>query len=87
MKLGPPSILLVFTLLAAGSPVGLSGQAPSDARSLRWTIGPERVRIGDRDDPEELFQDVVGVVLTRDGSLVIGDMGSDEIRFFDVTTG
>ena len=87
MKLGPPSILLAFTLLPAGSPVGLRGQGPSDVLTLRWTVGPERVRIGDGDDPEELFQDVVGVVLTRDGSLVIGDMGSDEIRFFDATTG
>ena len=26
-------------------------------------------------------------MLTRNGSLVIGDMGSDEIRFFDATTG
>jgi hypothetical protein len=87
MKRSPSVTLLVFSVLAASSPVGLTGQVPEGAPPLRWTVDPERVRIGDGDDPEELFQDVVGVVLTRDGLLVIGDIGSHEIRFFDATTG
>jgi len=29
MKLGPPSVLLVFTLLAVGSPIGLPGSCPA----------------------------------------------------------
>lgn len=87
MKFSPPAILFAFTLLAAGSPIDLSGQLPDGAPSLRWSVGPELVRIGDGDDPQEWFEDVAGVVLTPDGSLVIGDLGSDEIRFFDATTG
>ncbi len=54
----------------------------------RWQVGLPTLRLGGREGvgAEEFFN-VTSVVMLDDGSLVVGDQGSSELRFFDSATG
>lgn len=55
----------------------------ASADSATWTLGEARVRIGEGGGEGQELDRVYGGVIGADGSLVIGNAGTGELRFYD----
>ncbi|HSM62114.1 MAG TPA: hypothetical protein VK849_15005, partial [Longimicrobiales bacterium] len=62
----------------------LESLRPAWGSEARWRIGPEPLlRIGvSEGDPTREFSGVTGALRMRDGTVVVADAGSQEVRFF-----
>lgn len=63
----------------------VESREPAWSQEDGWSLGAEpRLRIGQIEgDPAHLFSEIVGVVGMDDGTILVGDFGSQEIRLFD----
>lgn len=65
-----------ITIVENAAPVWADGEG--------WTLSDDPVTIGIVDGlPEYRFHDVIGVLVQSGGTIVVGDMGSSQLRFFD----
>jgi len=62
--------------------------AAEDRPSALWEVGPPTLQLGGREGigPEQ-FWNIAGILMLDNGSLVVGDQGSSELRFFSSQTG
>jgi hypothetical protein len=76
---------------AAASAAALSlmvamGAAPASARQPAWTVAPApAVSLGSGSSPHEEFFEVIGVLRLTDGSIVVANQSTNEVRFFTAT--
>ncbi len=78
-------LMLVLASAGAGACGGdaLSRSARADADTASWTLEPPSVRVGESVQAGQELDRVYGGLLRGDGTLLIGNSGTSELRLYD----
>ena len=80
---GTAMLALALVAALAACDAGPRGDASAGAAdTTRWSLGPAEVRVGGGAAGDELDRVYAGVLLA-DGSFVVGNSGTSELRWFD----